>query len=94
MILFSLTESARINAPPGTLHALAASASQAIPHPLHDENDESVRPFVPGATPVRLTHVVPQQRWLAEHVGEHIPLGPASTPGIGRLPSTPGMLPG
>jgi len=50
---------------------------QAKPHAPQFWKDESE-----ALEPVRLTHVVPQQRWELAQVGEHMP-GPASTPAAG-----------
>jgi hypothetical protein len=71
--------------PPGTEQALARSTSQLMPQPLQFVNEGWLRPSLPGATPVRDTQVVPQQRSVEPHSGRQRP-GPPSVPG-GTPPS-------
>jgi len=73
--------------PSGVEQALARSASQGMPQLGQFSKDESERPSVPVVT-LRLTQVVPQQRWDELQVGLHMPVGPLSKPGPPSPPAT------
>jgi hypothetical protein len=69
-------------------HALAVMGSHAFPHVPQFMKLRSERPSVPEGT-LRFTHVVPQQRCVEGHEGEHAPGGPRSM--LGTEPSFIGM---